>query len=56
LILFQNYVLRGYPLDSLVNTTEREKRLLRHALLMESEAMNKSLEGNREEDDIWREG
>lgn len=39
MILFQNYVLRGYPLDSLVNATEMEKRLLRHALIMEEQAL-----------------
>ena len=40
MILFQKYVLRGYPLESLVNATEKEKRLLRHALIMEREEMN----------------
>ena len=40
MILFQNYVLRGYPLDSLVNATEMEKRLLRHALIMEEQVLD----------------
>lgn len=53
MILFQNYVLRGYPLDSLVNATEKEKNLLRHALIMEREA-TKNLEGAKE-GDVWRE-
>ena len=46
MLLFQNYVLRGYPLESLVNATNAEKRLLRHALLMEEESM-KGHEGDR---------
>lgn len=53
MLLFQNYVLRGYPLDSLVNATEKEKRLLRHALIMEREAM-KNLEDGKE-GDRWQE-
>lgn len=42
--MFQAYVLRGYPLDSLVNTTNAEKRLLRHALQMESERLNSEVD------------
>lgn len=53
MILFQNYVLRGYPLDSLVNATEKEKRLLRHALIMERE-LTKNPEGDKEGDG-WQE-
>lgn len=51
MILFQNYVLRGYPLDSLVNATEMEKRLLRHALIMEEETMQEANKG----EDGWGE-
>lgn len=42
MILFQNYVLRGYPLESLVNTTKMERDLLRHALHMEDEALDRA--------------
>ena len=40
MMLFEQYVLRGYPLDSHVNATEMEKRLLRHALIMEEQALD----------------
>lgn len=39
MLLFQNYVLRGYPLENLLNATNAEKRLLSHALIMEEEEM-----------------